>query len=193
MGRIIVVFLAGVASVGVGLWMGMMEENASKNEPVSNGGGQMYADAPPPAYYLTPQSTAIRQQPVEEPIGSVPAPAEQGGDVAAEMDVVAVESFARSLNQVDARMPPLSPGLDRELPTEEQLEDHDQYLLYEAEQTRKLYKAYVVAAEEKVNRLKEEVQYAAVQGLPEEQLMEGEEKIKRINAMQQELEATLQQ
>lgn len=194
MGRILVVLVAGMTSVGVGLWLGVLEEATLKSQQTIQASESLYDEriplANPPAFTRSTASMdrVLPSDEAEKVSLDETALTEQP---ALTLDSGAVASFSVSLSESDARAPELTPGLDPDSPPEEVLEDHDQYLQYEQQQTRKLYKAYVVAAEEKIIRLRGEVQLAAKEGLPQEQLAEGEEKLKRIEAMQRELQQEL--
>jgi hypothetical protein len=104
-----------------------------------------------------------------------------------ELDPLAIESLRAARTQGDARAPALSASAARVLPTVEELEDHDAYAAYEERQSKEVYRAYIRSAGQKAEFLREMIALARKDGLPEEQVREGEEKLRRIESMRQEL------
>lgn len=75
----------------------------------------------------------------------------------------------------------------QEQATPEELADPKLYAQYEARQNMRLYKAYVAAAETEIPRLQQDIAKAKAMGLTKEQIAEGEEKLRRIQAMRDQL------
>ncbi|GAA3918426.1 hypothetical protein [Litoribacillus peritrichatus] len=106
----------------------------------------------------------------------------------------AIKSFADSRLNGDDRTPNITPVDDRlDLPNEEQLTQPEQYLSYETDQTKKVYQAFLAAAPEKINRLQESIQEAEAAGMPDHEIEVAREKVRRIQAMSQELQQKINQ
>jgi hypothetical protein len=75
------------------------------------------------------------------------------------------------------------------MPTAAELADPEAYQRYENRQNQRLYKAYVKAADDEIPQLQQDIARARREGMSEEQLKEGEEKLRRIQAMRDQLQA----
>ena len=89
----------------------------------------------------------------------------------------------------DARAPAIVRSPEREAPTAAELADPEAYQRYEARQNQRLYSDYVKAADEAVPQLQKDIDRARREGLPEEEIRKGEEKLRRIQAMRDQLRA----
>ncbi len=87
----------------------------------------------------------------------------------------------------DSRSPPIQHRVLNQRANSQQLNDPDQYSNYQANKKTQLVRHYVEAAQPKIDRLKEQVKQAKEKGLPPEQLAEGEEKIKKLEEMVEQL------
>ena len=87
----------------------------------------------------------------------------------------------------DNRSPPIQHRVLNQRANSQQLNDPDQYSNYQANKKKQLVRHYVEAAQPKIDRLKEQVKKAKEKGLPPEQLAEGEEKIKKLEEMVEQL------
>lgn len=105
-------------------------------------------------------------------------------------DPGAVEALRQSRLEGDPRAPPIArpePGREREMPTEEELADPDLYLEYEMRQQQKVYASFVEASTKKIADLKAIIERGRQEGVPPEQLAEGEEKLRRLEEMRAKL------
>lgn len=102
--------------------------------------------------------------------------------------VEASESMAQARLQGDDRAPPIqhTPAA-QPLATAAQKADPAAYARYETQNNQRLYQAYVSAATQAIPDLERDIARARAEGLSPEQIAEGEEKLRRIKAMQQEL------
>lgn len=103
--------------------------------------------------------------------------------------VDAAESMSRANEHGDPSAPPIVRDAPREAPTAAELADPSAYQRYEARQTQRLYSEYVKAADNEIPRLQADIARARAAGLPPEQIAEGEEKLRRIQAMRDQLKA----
>ena len=71
--------------------------------------------------------------------------------------------------------------------TAAELADPKLYAEYEARQNMRLYKGFVKAAETEIPRLQQDIAKAKASGLSPEQIAEGEEKLRRIQQMRDQL------
>lgn len=103
--------------------------------------------------------------------------------------VEAAQSMAEARLNGDSRTPPIL-HVSSQLPAASaaQKNDPEAYAQYEADNTRRLYQAYVQAADQAIPQLQQDIARARAAGLSVEQIREGEEKLRRIQAMQQELQ-----
>ena len=105
----------------------------------------------------------------------------------APLDVYAIDSMANARLNGDDRAPPIVRGAQGESATPEELESPELYLEYESRQERKIYKAYVEAADIKIEMLEEQIAIAKERGMLEEELEVGIEKVRRIKEMKEQL------
>lgn len=88
----------------------------------------------------------------------------------------------------DPRTPPIARSqITQEMPTAAELADPKAYQQYEARQNTRLYTAYVLAADEEIPRLREAIARARDMGIAPADIAKGEEKLRRITAMQGQL------
>lgn len=148
--------------------------------------------APPPvaAGAEGPRPLASQQLP---PAGVVQAPAPAGTDAPLpplpESTVDAGESMKQALQHGDPSAPPVVRSAPGEKATAAELADPKAYQQYEARQNQRLYNQYVKAANDEIPRLQADIARARAAGLPPEQIAEGEEKLRRIQAMRDQLQA----
>lgn len=103
------------------------------------------------------------------------------------LDQYAIESMTDARLNGDDRAPPIGQSAESEKPSAEELESPELYLEYEARQEKKIYKAYIEAADIKIEMLEEQIEKAKEQGLSEEELEVGIEKVRRIKNMKEQL------
>lgn len=103
------------------------------------------------------------------------------------LDSFAIESMENARLHGDDRAPPIVRGAQGESATPEELESPELYLEYESRQERKIYKAYVEAADIKIEVLEEQIAIAQERGMAEEELEVGIEKVRRIKEMKAQL------
>ncbi|MFZ3003836.1 MAG: hypothetical protein WA071_26215 [Undibacterium umbellatum] len=102
-------------------------------------------------------------------------------------EISAVQSLAAT-REGDPRTPPIARSqFTQEMPTAAELADPKAYQQYEARQNARLYAAYVLAADEEIPRLREAIARARDMGIAPAELAKGEEKLRRITAMQGQL------
>lgn len=106
-----------------------------------------------------------------------------------ESQVDAAESLLQARLHGDARAPAVVRSAEREPPTAAELADPDAYQRYEARQNERLYRAYIKAADGEIPKLQEQIAKGRSGGLTPEQLAEGEEKLRRIEAMSNQLKS----
>lgn len=142
----------------------------------------------------TPQSTlADDKSTIIQPVAVQPAPDKELSDevlppeVTVELDAYAIESMADARINGDDRAPPIGTSVEAESATAEELASPDLYLEYEARQEKKIYKAYIEAARAKTEQLEALIIKAKEQGMSEDEVEVGLEKIKRINKMKAQL------
>lgn len=104
-----------------------------------------------------------------------------------ESNVDAAESLLQAHLHGDARAPAVVRSAEREPPTAAELADPEAYQRYEARQNERLYRSYVKAADGEIPKLQEQIAKGKAQGLTPEQIAEGEEKLRRIEAMRNQL------
>lgn len=175
---VIVVALAGIALVGQN-WLG----GEDKKLPIF-AGMSPHSDAP----NIGP---SLNAQQVPTNISAPPAPATSGTDSPllplAPSNVDAGTSMANAMKNGDSRAPVIVHDTVQEAATPEELADPKLYAQYEARQNMKLYKGYVKAAEIEIPRLQADIAKAKAAGLKPEQIAEGEEKLRRIQQMRDQL------
>lgn len=88
----------------------------------------------------------------------------------------------------DPRTPPIERSQSAaDAPVAPNLDDHKAYQQYEAQQNTRLYAAYVQAAEEEIPRLRAAIARAREMGLSTDEIAIGEEKLRRITSMQEQM------
>lgn len=103
------------------------------------------------------------------------------------LDQYAIDSMADARINGDDRAPPIGQSVESERPSAEELESPELYLEYESRQEKKIYKAYIEAADVKIEMLEAQIAMAKEQGLSKEELEVGIEKVKRIKNMKEQL------
>ena len=121
-------------------------------------------------------------QPVLMPREDVPLP-----PVAEGPPVDAIASLKQAREAGDARAPEVVRSPEREAPTAAELADPEAYQRYEARQNERLYRSYVKSAEREIPVLQDQIAKGKQGGLTPEQIAEGEEKLRRIEAMRFQL------
>ena len=101
--------------------------------------------------------------------------------------VDAAKSMAETREHGDPRTPPLGPPEIREKPTTADLDDPKAYARYEARQNAKLYTAYVASADKEIPALNADIERAKKEGISPEEIKVVEEKVRRIQAMRDQL------
>ncbi len=148
-----------------------------------------------------PETAGVSPAASERPAVSVPlhqdvmpTPATPGQDSALpplpEWQADAAQSMSNAREHGDARQPAIQRDSPREMPTAQELADPEAYQRYEARQNARLHKAYVKAADAEIPRLQKDIEQAREAGMSPEQLAEGEEKLRRIQAMRDQLQST---
>jgi hypothetical protein len=105
------------------------------------------------------------------------------------VSVDAAQSMSAAREHGDPRAPAVVRSPAREMPTAAELADPEAYQHYEERQNQRLYNAYVKAADAAVPQLQQDIDRARREGLPEEEIRKGEEKLRRIQAMRDQLSA----
>lgn len=104
-----------------------------------------------------------------------------------ESHVDAVVSLEEARLHGDSRAPAVVRTPEAEKATAAELADPDAYARYEARQNQRLYKNYLKAADTEIPKLQADIAKARGMGMTPEQLAEGEEKLRRIQAMRDQL------
>jgi len=136
---------------------------------------------PAPAIDIAPAAPAASPTPASAP--------------AAPPIIPAAISMAQAREHGDDRAPPMAPrhGEDREPPTQAELDDPARYQQYSERQERRVYSAYVKAADGLLPQLDRDIARARAEGgITPEQIAKAEEKRRRIAEMQAELTEKLQ-
>jgi hypothetical protein len=127
------------------------------------------------------------------PSGEVVATAPAATDVPLpslpESTVDAAQSMAAAMERGDPQAPAVVRDTTQEKATAAELADPEAYQRYEARQNQRLYKQFVKAADTEIPKLQADIERARRAGLPPEQIAEGEEKLRRIQAMRDQLQA----
>lgn len=103
-------------------------------------------------------------------------------------DPKAIESMQQARLKGDPRAPKLGKHHEREVPTEEELGDHEQYLEYERRQQKRVYRAYVDASKIKTAQLRSMIEQGKAEGISPEEIAFAEDKIKGIEEMAAKLQ-----
>lgn len=170
----VVVILGLVVAFGLWLREEPLVATAGPETPGSTVAGMASADAVPA------DLTAIPSPATREDVPLLPLP-----EVPAQVD--AVESLRRARLQGDERAPAVVRGEERVPPTAAELADPEAYQRYEARQNERLYRSYIKSADSEIPQLQEQIAKAKASGMSPEQLAEGEEKLRRIEAMRNQL------
>lgn len=99
----------------------------------------------------------------------------------------AVESLRNAREMGDSRAPAVVRSSPRQEPSSTELTDPEAYQRYEARQNERLYRAFVRSADNEIPRLRDQLSTGRQGGLTAEQMAEGEEKLRRIEAMRHQL------
>jgi hypothetical protein len=94
-----------------------------------------------------------------------------------------VASMRQARLEGDPRAPAIGKYHEREVPTEEELADHEQYLEYERRQKKRVYRAYVEASKIKTTQLREMIEKGKDEGVSAEDIAFAEDKIRGIEKM----------
>jgi hypothetical protein len=100
-----------------------------------------------------------------------------------------IASMRQARLEGDSRAPKLAEHHEREVPTAEELGDHEQYLEYERRQQKRVYRAYVDASKIKTAQLRSMIEQGKTEGVSAEEIEFAENKIRGI----EEMALTLQQ
>lgn len=103
-------------------------------------------------------------------------------------DPEAIKSMQQARLKGDPRAPKLAKHHEREVPTEEELGDHEQYLEYERRQKKRVYRAYVDASKIKIAQLRSMIEQGKAEGISAEEIAFAEDKIKGIEEMAAKLQ-----
>lgn len=99
----------------------------------------------------------------------------------------AVEALRQARLHGDPRAPAIERSAAPDAASPEELADPEAYQRYEARQNLRVYRDYVKAAESELPKLRAQVSAGRAGGLTPEQLREGEEKLRRIEDMRNQL------
>ncbi|MFZ6874242.1 hypothetical protein ACO0LF_19465 [Undibacterium sp. Di27W] len=142
----------------------------------------------------TSSSTAAPGKPAQQSTASWPPPFPERNDERKFVPLLATGpllSAAQSLAATrdgDPRTPPIEhTQVTQEMPSAAELADSKAYQQYEARQNTRLYAAYVQAADEEIPRLRAAIARAHDMGMAAADIAKGEEKLRRITAMQGQL------
>ena len=173
-----VVALAGLAFIGQNLFV----SDKTQEAPFAALSKQNNDTSIAPTLNTTQAPANITAPPVPQLTGTdsplLPMP---------ESNVDAATSMANAMKNGDPRMPPIGRSEAQEKATEAELADPKLYAQYEARQTMRLYKGYINAADTEIPRLQQDIAKAKAAGLKPEQIAEGEEKLRRIQQMRDQL------
>lgn len=104
---------------------------------------------------------------------------------------VPLNSLADARINGDPRTPPIVRStIEREMPTPDELADPELYQEYETRQNQKVYRSFYNASKNKLIEMEALMEKARSQGVPEDKLLEGEEKIAKMKAMREKLAQT---
>lgn len=182
----VIIFIAAVVLIaGVALVLGKLA-GTDKSPDTASGPGTAGADTAAGAPLLTGEQ---RPQNLNAP----PSPGATSGTDSPLLPLGPTDSDAAvSLRESFLHGDPNAPKIVRdttpqEQATPEELADPKLYAMFEARQNMRLYKAYVAAADTEIPRLQQDIAKAKAMGLSKEQIAEGEEKLRRIQAMRDQL------
>lgn len=175
--------LAGVmlmlTVVGLGWWLQAGESQSVKavvNVPAQELPALSASQAPvlPASGAVAPAVVAHSDAPL------LPLPAQQ---------VDAVVSMSAARVKGDPSAPPVMHESQGEVATAAELADPKAYQRYESRQNQRVYDAYIKAAATEIPRLQDDIARARREGIPEDEIRKGEEKLRRIQAMRDQLQA----
>ncbi|HNA21914.1 MAG TPA: hypothetical protein PLN40_10955 [Agitococcus sp.] len=173
-----VVALAGLAFIGQSIFV----SDKTQDAPFSAMSKQNNESSIAPTLNTTQAPVNVAAPPTPQLTGTdsplLPMP---------ESTVDAASSMANAMKNGDPRMPPVARSEPQEKATEAELADPKLYAQYEARQTMRLYKGYINAADTEIPRLQQDIAKAKAAGLKPEQIAEGEEKLRRIQQMRDQL------
>jgi hypothetical protein len=162
------------------------------------GAGVWLRAAPTPTQDVATQPPAAAVAPVAAqmpvlPDSGVVATTLPGSDTALTPVLVTQPDAAQAMSEArlhgDSRAPALARTPERDPPSAADLASPENYQRYESRQNQRLYSAYVKAADDEIPRLQEQIRRARSEGIPEEEIRKGEEKLRRIQAMRDQLQA----
>ena len=104
------------------------------------------------------------------------------------LNPAAIASMRQARIEGDPRAPKLGEYHEREIPTTEELGDHEQHLEYELRQQKRVYRAYVDASKIKTTQLRSMIERGKAEGISAEQIAFAEEKIRGIEEMASKLQ-----
>jgi len=111
----------------------------------------------------------------------------QEEDPPIKLDSQAISSLEFARLNGDSRSPPINHRVLNQRASQQQIDDPDQYANYQTSKKRQLIRNYIEVAQPKIDHLIEQVKAAKEKGLPAEQLAEGEDKIKKLEEMIEQL------
>lgn len=124
--------------------------------------------------------------------GLIAAPT-PGSDSALAPVLIAQPDAAQAMTEArlhgDARAPALSRSPESAGASAHDMASPDNYQRYESRQNQRLYSAYVSAAGDEIPRLQEHINRAKREGISADEIRKGEEKLRRIQAMRDQLQA----
>jgi len=103
------------------------------------------------------------------------------------LDPQAISSMRAARINGDPRSPTLSRAKPRVLPSDEELADADLYLNYQARQRQKVFVNFIQATGPKIDQLNELIQRGIQEGISQEELEQGQEKVRRLENMVKQL------
>ena len=180
----VIIFIVSVAVLGgvamvMGMWLGSDKPGSFSFQASRSGGEEtstlLSGEQRPQNLNMPPQAAAPTG--TDSPLLPL-----------APSNVDAAVSMRESFLHGDPNAPKLyRDPTPQEQATPEEIADPKLYAMYEARQDMRLKKAYVAAAETEIPRLQQDIAKAKAMGLTKEQIAEGEEKLRRIQAMRDQL------
>lgn len=148
---------------------------APTNEPHPIKDGVRAADS------IDPPSSA--EEPLNSPFGNQSKNKPKDDSDIFIPDPEAIASMRQARLNGEPRAPSLKEHHKREVPTEEELGNHERYLEYELRQKKRTYRAYVDASKIKTAHLRSMIEQGKAEGISEEQIAFAEKKILGIEEM----------
>lgn len=174
LGVLVGVVLALVVALGLWLGGGSAPDTSSSPEMASALPSSAMTSVPPVNGVVVAEAVARPDVPLPP---AVEPPVADG-----------VEALRQARLEGDARSPAVVRStVTREEPTAAELADPKAYQRYEARQNERLYRSYVKAADAEIPKLQEQLSQGKQGGLTPEQIAEGEEKLRRIEEMRNQL------